>query len=280
MTVGDIGADSVLIFLHIPKCAGTTLYPIIRRQYDQSKVFAIDGSDTYSSLNTFKKLSKSRRERLNCLMGHQPFGMHCYFSRPSKYFTFLRHPVDRILSHYYYVLQSSTHYLYEAVSSEGMTLLDYVESGITHELNDGQTKLIAGNEHAPPPDMLDVAKENIRQHFLFVGLTESFDESLVFLKRLMGWRWIYYKKKNVTSSRPSRHEIGQKIIDRIIENNKNDMLLYEFAVERFEEKLKGVPPSFSEEIRSFQFRNRILNVPWSLIPSFQSVKRLLRGMFR
>jgi hypothetical protein len=146
-----------LIFLHIPKAAGTSLHRIIGRQYPQPSIFSIDGADVYGSIEEFKGLSESQRARIACLKGHMPFGLHRYLPQPCAYITFLRDPIDRIVSHYYFVLRTPSHYLYEQVTSQRMTLDDYVRSGISGELSNGQTKLLAGDEENPPSDMLEVA---------------------------------------------------------------------------------------------------------------------------
>ena len=103
--------DRTLIFLHIPKAAGTTLNRIFRRRYRKSDIYMFDGS--YEKLDTFKKLPPERRRQIRLLCGHMPFGMHKYLLRLADYITILRDPVDRIVSHYFYVRRKTTHYLHE-----------------------------------------------------------------------------------------------------------------------------------------------------------------------
>ena len=67
-------------------------------------------------------------------------------SGKSKYITFLRDPVERLISHYHYVLRRPKHYLYEQVVKDGLSLSDYVTSDISPELSNHQVRMISGRE--------------------------------------------------------------------------------------------------------------------------------------
>jgi len=259
-----------LIFLHIPKAAGTTLHRIIERQYHADACFSIDGANVYESIETFKQLSEPERESITCLKGHMPFGLHVHLSQPCAYVTILRDPVERMISHYYFVLRSPHHYLYEQVTSQNMTLEDYVRSDLSPELHNGQTKLLAGNEKMPPPHMLEVAYRNLREHFIFVGLTEKFDESLVLMKRRLGWSRIYYTQINVNPNRPPKSEISDSTVRAIERNNEKDLELYAFARQLFEESVREEGPSFGSEVKRFRTLNRAYGVIWPGLRSLYS----------
>ena len=75
---------------------------------------------------------------------HAGYGFHRALDQPFTYITMLRDPADRIISHYYFVLRKAGHYLYKEVTSRNMTLRDDVVSGISSELDNGQTRLVSG----------------------------------------------------------------------------------------------------------------------------------------
>jgi len=133
-----------LIFLHIPKTAGTTLSVIIDRQFLRDAIFTIDGADIRGSVTQFIQLPETARARIQCLKGHMAFGLHPYLRSPSRYLTLLRHPVDRIVSHYHHTRGLVGHPFHDAIASGRMSLTDYVKSGIARDLSDGQTTLISG----------------------------------------------------------------------------------------------------------------------------------------
>lgn len=275
--------DIALISIHIPKAGGTTLHKVIERQYPKQSTFTIDGLHVRESIEQFKSLPREERARIQCLTGHMPFGLHTYLSEPTTYITMLRDPIDRIISHYYFVKRAPRHYLYKEVISRNMDLEEYVSSGISSELNNGQVRLISGVEavdtvfgHNPvSTDILEVAKRNLCEHFIAVGLCERFDESLFLFSSLLGWKNIYYVKENVTQTRPSKQEIRLQTLKTIEKHNELDMELYEFAKHMFEEKLceQGLGKN---GLVTFRLSNRAYGVAASWMKRYLDVRRGLR----
>jgi hypothetical protein len=250
-----------LIFLHIPKTAGTTLSRIIEKQYPGRAVYTTRTEGGHArSLEDFKALDPSQRNEIRCLKGHIPFGMHAYLRQPCVYITLLREPVDRIISHYYFVLKNPRHYLHKQVIEGHMTLDDYVSSGISTELSNGQTRMLADRDDESPSAMLGSAKKNLCDHFAVVGLTESFDESLLLMKHHLGWRRVYYARENVTPGRPLKSQISRSTVHLIEQANEADLKLYAFAREQFEKKICAQGPHFPEVVRRFRSRNRVFGI--------------------
>ena len=127
----------LLIFLHIPKAAGMTLHGVIERQYGKDSVLTKNASiEQVTAL--YDGLDDKSKENLSVIKGHIPFGIHQFLSRPATYITLLRDPVDRILSYYYYVLRSPDNEHYHAVTSQNLSLREYLESGLIGD--NGQTQ--------------------------------------------------------------------------------------------------------------------------------------------
>src|SRR5688572_23622371 len=121
-----------LIFLHIPKAGGTTLHSILERLYEGSNLFSIKVRGHHLGVEEFTSLSQEKKDQIQLLKGHMPFGLHTHFKDADvKYITLFRNPVDRIISHYEYVLRKANHYLYEKVKEGNMTLLDYALSDLS-----------------------------------------------------------------------------------------------------------------------------------------------------
>jgi hypothetical protein len=268
--------DRALLFLHIPKAGGTTLHSIIERQFPPEMTFSIAGMTPSQSIKEFISLPPARREKIRLLKGHMPYGLHQYLSVPSTYITMLRDPVDRIVSHYYFVRRSPGVNLYDEVTSKNMSLADFVKRRASIRANNDQTRLISGveevnakvlrgreaNEEPGSTDILEIAKKNLRDHFTVVGLSERFDESLLLLRRLLGWRNIYYVKQNVTRGRPAKQQVPKEAIRLIEEYNELDMSLYEYARQRFEETVREQGAGFKTELRSFRRNNRLYGTAW------------------
>jgi FkbM family methyltransferase len=243
----DQSADSVrtqtLIFIHIPKAAGSTLSTIIKNQFSEDHIFQVNGTDPAPSIQQLKTLDREDKRSLQCVMGHMAFGLHETLPQAATYITMLRDPVERIVSHYYYVLRSPHHYLHQKVTTENISLLDYVEMNLTPvELDNGQTRIISGQADfsnrttAPPVTEAELrqAQDNLENHFSVVGLSERFDESIFLLQRVFGWNNISYERTNGTPGRPNAGDLPENVIRRIQQLNELDMALYETGKRQFE----------------------------------------------
>lgn len=248
-----------IIFLHTPKAAGSTLSSIIHKQFSAGSICSISKNGRFGILEEeFKALPSSEREKITCLEGHMSYGLHQYMAQPCGYVTLLRNPIERIISHYHYVLRTPHHYLHQYLI-DGMSLSEYVKSGISPELNNGQTKIVAGipwhdrpwEDVYTPPDMLQTAIENIRNHFIVIGLSERFDDSVLLMKKKLGWKNIFYQKQHV-GRRKHQTEISESTLDIIKEKNKLDLELYCFAKERLEQDIALQGYSYRLETKFFQ----------------------------
>jgi hypothetical protein len=229
-----------LLFLHIPKAAGTTLHSILEAHYAPSSFRTI--SDPDQMAKEFAQLPIEQREPIRLLKGHMAFGLHESLVGSSTYITLLRDPVDRIISHYYYVKRVPSHYLHQRVMERSMSLREYASSKLTDELDNGQVRLLAGvdSDRSVPigacdTALLNVAKQNIETHFSLVGLSERFDESLALMAILLGWDWTpSYTNLNVSTNRPEKGRIDASTRKRIEQANPLDCEIYAWAKQRFE----------------------------------------------
>ena len=257
--------DESVVFLHVPKTGGKTLKHIMHGQY-RTGLVDIRGDNPVVALEEFTRLPEHARAEVRCLMGHVPFGVHVHLPRPTRYITILRDPVDRVVSHYYYLRNrlrggadiSRSPWLREAAE---LDLKTYAERGGSADLRNGQTKMIAGvafgwgrDTGDDPPGLLETAKENLRAHIAVVGLTERFDESLMLYRSRLGWRIPVYTRQKVTRGKPRRDEIPQATLDAIAAHNQLDQELYRYGAELFEQALAD-HASIARDVRTFQLVN-------------------------
>jgi Galactose-3-O-sulfotransferase len=265
MATSSQQAAPILIFLHIPKTAGTTLKVILLEQYGRPGMVFVR-----ASADKFKEIADSTHDGVKVISGHMAFGVHERLQQACTYVTLLRNPVDRVISHYYHVLRGRQHPLHEYVTSRAMSLEDYASSGISREIENGQTRLLAGEDHLgqglpqtgmPVPrcsgEMLEQAKANLGRHFSAVGLVERFDEALILLKRRFGWTMPFYLRSNVGQNLPNdiRERAGRGALRAIERHNELDLELYRDAKERFAELVAQEPVSFARELATFRLLN-------------------------
>ena len=260
-----------LIFLHIPKAAGSTLHPVLERHYSKRTYRTISLPE---QLEAFKQSPEAERHRIHLLKGHMPFGMHEYLKGRSRYITLLRHPAERVVSHYYYVKRQPGHYLHHHVAA-GMNLAEFASAGLSGEMDNGQVRLLSGHDQDIPcgactRDLLDTAKRNIEEHFAVAGLTERFDESLVLMAIELGWNWTpYYLNRNVTQDKPVAKQIDPVACKAIEQANPLDFELYDWASQRFQDQLARRQLEVDARIAQLNRANRLYR-PWgSLADTFK-----------
>ena len=240
--------NEALIFLHLPKCGGTTLNRIIEWEYPPLRIFSIDPSFFRWSHRRVSRWPRERLAKMRVFKGHMPFGLHERLPQPATYITFLREPVERVISEYYFALHYRLHPQYRRMQS--LSLEDYALKTPHHNL---QTKLLAGRGNFPDflagdcdEETVALAKDNLARHFTFAGLTERFDEGLAVLKLIFGWDIAQYASFNVTRIRPRKETVPASVQAAIAERNRHDVALYEHVVASYEKMLAR----FGERVRT------------------------------
>jgi hypothetical protein len=224
-----------LIFLHIPKTAGTTLNRIIEWQYNPVSIFTVDPHRIRATVARFKTFSEQRRRRFRVVRGHLIYGIHEFLPQGATYITMLRDPVARVLSTYAFILRRPLHPLHRKLKAGRLGVEDLVR--MTPHRQNLQCRFISGIGVGPDCDerVLETAKENLTRAFRVVGLCERFQESLCLMMASFGWKVPFYTNRKVTNSRPS---FEPHVIDMIRECNRFDLELYDFARKLFEENLR------------------------------------------
>ena len=253
------------IFLHIHKTAGTTLHAILQRQYAQEDVYAIDTEG--KSLEHLTSLSQSQRAKIRLLKGHMDFGLHEFLPQPATYFTFLREPIERAISYYYFIQRTPQHPHFQAANE--LNLYEFVDQKVDRLMANGQTRQLAGgypdydfDEQAEA--VLNKAKQHLQERFVVVGITERFDESLLLLQRHFGWRNIWYQRQNVGDNRPKRASIDPKTLTILERQNQIDKELYHYGRSLFKSQVAQQGSLFPYRVRIFRWLNQFTKPYWQL----------------
>ena len=254
--------NDLLIFLHIPKCGGVTFHRILEKNFAAEQIFSVDGQDPWTSIEVFLNQSLDNLERIKLIKGHVLYGIHQSMPQKQfKYITFVRDPIARLDSLFRYTKSHSNHPLHDL--TRHTTLSEFT---LHPTLPDNlQTKLIAGVERDRllEPCSLEIyqrALRNIEQDFLFVGVLERFEESLVLLRSHKILQNIFYQKQNVTPliSTHSSYQEAQNNFE-INERHQWDYQLYTYVLQNSSHSLLPSilqQPGFSLKLQYFKFINR------------------------
>jgi hypothetical protein len=245
-----------LIFLHIPKTAGTTLNLILMRQFIGQPVYELYDPEPIAR---FYALPQAERDRYACLIGHVRFGLHRLLSGESRYITMLRDPVERAVSAYYFVRKLDDHP--HRADAHTLSLVDFVAK---YHHGQRQTRMLTSAEDFAeetrprdplPPGALDVALHNLETQIAVFGLTEQFDLSLLLFQRALGWDNVHYVGRNANAARPRQFDATTEA--QLRELCATDIALYDFARARFEAWVAALKPEINGELARFQARNRL-----------------------
>lgn len=174
---------------------------------------------------------------IKLIIGHRQFGLHKEVPKPCKYITMLRDPVDRVVSNYYFNLK------FHGKTPEESPFEPFIK-----RYPNRQTRWVAGEDR----EDLELAKDNIEKHFIAVGITEMFNESLYMMKQKLGWGDITYKQFNVNPKRPTTDTFSKEVIDCIKENNALDIELYNWAKSRFKHEMGRLDPRSRKELEDYK----------------------------
>lgn len=224
-----------LIFLHVPKSAGTTLNRLIEWEYPLFEMYSVDPVLFRWARARLWRLPQRRLRKFRVFKGHMAFGLHKRLAQPATYITVMRGAVERVISAYYFMSNYRLHPNYWRFRRKGWTLEDFVQHSPRENV---QTKMIAGANYDLPctEETLAEAKENLC-HFSVIGLTERFEESLALMKLRFGWKLESYCNFNVTPIRPAKRDLPQATLDLIAEKNRFDIELYDCVAKRFQEAI-------------------------------------------
>jgi len=253
-----------VIFLHVGKTAGATMRRALRRQFGRDDVLEVRAPTVRDgrlrrdgAVAWFASLPEAERARPRLLMGHMTYGLHEHVPRPSEYVTLLREPVALVRSQYHHVRRHEGHLLHEQAKAYP-DLASYIESGLSLEMDNSQTRALAGDTTTPfggcTPELLERAKSNL-ERFAVAGLTERFDESLVAMIRAFDWRRVRYVTTNVDPSRGSRAPLTDDELALVRARNELDLTLYAWVADRFERDVAS-SPGFAGELDAFRASNR------------------------
>jgi hypothetical protein len=189
-----------------------------------------------------------KKSNIKAVSGHYEYGVHQHFNKPYSYFSMVRHPIDRVISLYYYLSTNPYYVGYESMKK--MTFEEFITKSA--QAKNHQTLFFTGNYTFD----IELAKKNLETHFPIVGITEMFNESIYLMKKRFDWKKINYKKINITQNRPSLQDIPKNLIELIEKNNHLDMELYRYAKARLTKQLEMLSPADWNEIEKIKKASR------------------------
>jgi hypothetical protein len=182
---------------------------------------------------------------VRALHGHMLFWPDLPWAEETRFFVFLRDPVERTISHYYWLRERSPKF--------DTPIEDALVDGLIHD--NLQTRVLAGSmPFVATEETLEQAVANLDK-LSAIGLTERFDESVVLLTRAFGWQPMVYSTENVTPNRPPRQKFSRETLEVVERYNTFDIELYRDAKARFEQAVAAQPDDFAVDVAALKRAN-------------------------
>ena len=145
----------------------------------------------------------------------------------------------RGISEFTFNLRSPSEKFHAVLSRERITLDRFVNSELSAEIHNTQTRMLAGAPAgASSSELLELASANLRERLAMVGISERLDESLLLCRSILGWRRLVYRRINVNPWRPAIQTISSKTVEAIERANSLDRELYRLGCAQFDELLR------------------------------------------
>lgn len=210
----------ILAFVHIPKTAGTTVKFILRNStfLRHCDLQPLNRQGRFTDQD-FRFLRRVFFFGVRSVAGHSLVDPTERLSAPFRYFTFLREPTARCLSNYMHEKRALRR------CGKDITLEAFLADPGRHDV---QVRHIAGGPN------LERAKKVLAEHYLFVGLTERFVESLHVLARLAPCRLdLRHRRLHVSRNVEDKRAVLEdpEAVARVRACNRLDLQLYAYVRE-------------------------------------------------
>lgn len=211
-----------IVFIHIPKTGGTTVASLLRQIYSKTHKVYRESLDMHNDNNTMCSIGHpdykvnhiyKDYEDVDIIMGH--FKKTKYLHTGYPMITWLRDPVERVISNYQQqttkwgrALKNAPTY-YKMVSDHTLRSYARVWNQLQWWYCDGSI-----------------------DDFLFVGICERFDESIVKLGKVLGVEF----PKEIPRENPTKKKlkVSKGVKREMVKHLEKDYILYNQALERLD----------------------------------------------
>lgn len=205
------------ISVHVPKTAGTSFLNVLKKTYgsklktDYLDIMNLNAVILHGENKTFKY--PNNIQKYDVVSGHFNASKYLKYNKP--FIAWVRNPIDRAISHYYYWKK-----LWKKPNKRNW------DNKLT-KLFDNGMDLVQFSEIFP--NQMSYFLDIDLTKFKFIGIAEYYNESLDLFGKIFNVDIVAGKRLNAGT----RHTISEDIRKKIANNHKQDFELYNYALKTF-----------------------------------------------
>jgi hypothetical protein len=238
-----------VLFLHIPKTAGTSFLTVLGNVFGERRVRRLGGTDETTQAHIDRIVADEIHD-IDCLVGHFPIHRFAKCLDAFRPFTILRDPVDRVMSLFRFFKRSPDIELSELPAGFGFD--DFIESRVPHnyaQARNSMCRMLCGDAEMSDPAaaafwqprdpgaLVDQALATLRA--IDFGLVEDMQSTRALLQHAWATKFnLGEYRKNATGAPGA--EWTARNIQRIVDLNTLDIALYHEAKALFYARVRDL----------------------------------------
>lgn len=299
--------EYLYIFLHIPKCTGSTFNYHIRKNLKKNETLYLNkkirekygkvfyDNEEYKDAveNYLSGITTEDKRRIKIIAGHKiPYRIHSHFSRPCRYFTFVRDPIKRTISMYNHLMSDYQVFVDDGKARMGIRknfiinnkppdfpewMMEKYDQNSKKESNltiFGFLKLW-GYVDKISRTVKDFEKD--LKKFFYIGLVENYENDSLYLYEKLGIKK-YFTSKNI-SQKHVKLDDSPNLKEEIIKHNRRDIKLYR-AAQKMSEELKNELHNYNLSIERAKKSKKLLPITQAIFAPRETLgilKAIIKG---
>tara|TARA_R110000787_G_scaffold284875_1_gene399181 strand:+ start:3477 stop:4157 length:681 start_codon:yes stop_codon:yes gene_type:complete len=216
-----------VVFLHVPKCAGTSIAAAISQALGESNCYEYGKTAPYKAFES----SAYGLDKYKFIAGHLTISQIELIRGSKKIFTVVRDPIDRVLSWYEFVRRNKRTTLYPW--TEKGDVHSFIErccevrrgAVVSRPMEVNSTELFNGMcSRLHPAATAEAALGMIEKHNILVLQQSKIDSDVKQIQTWLDLPELQLPRLNVA---PAKRPYPKSVVERIRELNAEDILLYE-----------------------------------------------------